>query len=373
MKILKSLFALAFFALLSSLHVAAQNVPLAISYQAVLTDDAGGPLSPGAPTNFNLIFRIFDNVEGGELLWAETQGVSVFEGSFSTLLGTGDTVGIGADEEPRPTLDTVFDGKDRYLEITIEDGSLKTFTPRQRMVATPFAFRASIAEEALKVVDGGIQTIQLLDRVVTAPKLGAASVTAEKIASNAVGNVQIASNAVGSDEIADEAVNIDKLAIAVQNLLMPAGSVVAWAGLTTSIPNGWFLCDGQALSKTVYSELYAAVGDIYGQDGANFNVPDYRGYFLRADALDTGRDPDRNARGKNAIGGFEGSSQGDQLRSHRHTWSHRETTQGTGDAANQWDTGGGTNQGTRTYNTSITGGNETRPDNKYVHYIIKAH
>ena len=45
----------------------------------------------------------------------------------------------------------------------------------------------------------------------------------------------------------------------------------------------WFLCNGQALSRETYSDLYAIIGTNFGAgDGVTtFNLPDYRGKFLR--------------------------------------------------------------------------------------------
>lgn len=56
--------------------------------------------------------------------------------------------------------------------------------------------------------------------------------------------------------------------------LMPAGSVIAWAG--ASVPAGWLLCDGSAISRTTYAALFAACSTDFGiGDGSTtFNVPD---------------------------------------------------------------------------------------------------
>ena len=45
----------------------------------------------------------------------------------------------------------------------------------------------------------------------------------------------------------------------------------------------WFLCNGQAIDRQVYSELYDIIGTNFGAgDGVTtFNLPDYRGKFLR--------------------------------------------------------------------------------------------
>lgn len=70
----------------------------------------------------------------------------------------------------------------------------------------------------------------------------------------------------------------------------PSGSVSAFAG--QSAPSGYLLCNGQAVSRTAYAALFAAIGTTYGAgDGTTtFNVPDLRGEFVRG--LDAGRGVD---------------------------------------------------------------------------------
>jgi len=55
------------------------------------------------------------------------------------------------------------------------------------------------------------------------------------------------------------------------------GVIVAFGGSTA--PSKWTLCDGSAISRTVYSELFSIIGTTYGTgDGTTtFNVPDLRG------------------------------------------------------------------------------------------------
>ena len=57
----------------------------------------------------------------------------------------------------------------------------------------------------------------------------------------------------------------------------PAGVVLPYAG--AAAPTGWLLCHGQAISRTTYPELFAAIGTAYGAgDGSTtFNAPDMRG------------------------------------------------------------------------------------------------
>ncbi len=55
--------------------------------------------------------------------------------------------------------------------------------------------------------------------------------------------------------------------------ITPTGSVVCFAG--QSVPPGWLLCDGSELSKTVYSSLYAVIGNAYGNasNASHFVLP----------------------------------------------------------------------------------------------------
>jgi len=57
----------------------------------------------------------------------------------------------------------------------------------------------------------------------------------------------------------------------------PIGAILEWPSNT--IPTNWLLCNGQAVSRTDYSELFAVIGTTYGAgDGSTtFNVPDRRG------------------------------------------------------------------------------------------------
>ena len=62
----------------------------------------------------------------------------------------------------------------------------------------------------------------------------------------------------------------------------PVGSIIAWGGSTANIPSNFRLCDGQALSRTTYSDLFTALGTIHGSgDGSTtFNIPDLRDKFI---------------------------------------------------------------------------------------------
>jgi microcystin-dependent protein len=66
----------------------------------------------------------------------------------------------------------------------------------------------------------------------------------------------------------------------------PAGCIKMWANNTTSAgnlvpPTGWLACDGSSHLKSLYPQLFNAIGNSFGgtPEGSTFNVPDFRGRF----------------------------------------------------------------------------------------------
>ena len=87
-------------------------------------------------------------------------------------------------------------------------------------------------------------------------------------------------------------------------LALPSGAVLYFAGQT--VPAGWLKANGAAVSRTLYTALFAAIGTTYGAgDGSTtFNLPDLRGEFVR------GWDDGRGADAGRALG----SAQSDAIR-----------------------------------------------------------
>ena len=84
-----------------------------------------------------------------------------------------------------------------------------------------------------------------------------------------------------------------------------------------TVPSGELECDGTAVSRTTYAALFAYLGTDYGVgDGSTtFNLPDYRGTFLRGWDNTAGNDPDaglRTDRGDGTTGDVVGSKQDGQ-------------------------------------------------------------
>ena len=66
---------------------------------------------------------------------------------------------------------------------------------------------------------------------------------------------------------------------AVTNIAGIIGEVRMFAGPAASVPSQWYLCYGQAVSRTTYASLFAVIGTTYGAGdmSTTFNLPDARG------------------------------------------------------------------------------------------------
>ena len=168
---------------------------------------------------------------------------------------------------------------------------------------------------------------------------------------------------------------------------VPIGTIQIYAGSTDNgtdegrlnraalLSQGYLICDGAEVSVKDYETLYGIIQNYYGKPSSNslFRLPDLRGVFLRGTDYQRGLDPDKNNRSyggyTGASGNQVGSMQGDQLKSHRHFVGclHRRSFMGSNDSDKPIKDCEGSD-----YYTRDTGGNETRPVNLNVNYIIKA-
>lgn len=68
----------------------------------------------------------------------------------------------------------------------------------------------------------------------------------------------------------------DNISDATIQLLQPTGSLLMW--VTDTAPTGFLLCNGQAVSRDDYADLFGVIGTTFGvgNESTTFNVPDYR-------------------------------------------------------------------------------------------------
>jgi microcystin-dependent protein len=205
---------------------------------------------------------------------------------------------------------------------------------------------------------------------------------------------QSGNSVLDSDSVATIKAN---MVLAIQAIISASGGV-SWnyVGLVvpcpvSGIPTGFLECNGAAVSKTTYANLYAFMKDsgdaaIYGETGTNFYLPDYRGRFMRGWDHGIARDPDRASRidrGDGITGDNVGTLQDDQTESHTHMFAKSGISFTAMTLTTQYfaQTGGiggeGGYYGAASTSTpdvgrvGFTGGNETRPANINTMWIIK--
>lgn len=147
---------------------------------------------------------------------------------------------------------------------------------------------------------------------------------------------------------------------------LPLGTIQEYAG--NEIPNSWLLCDGSAISRIAYADLFEVIGTTYGEgDGSTtFNLPDLKGKTIVG--LDED-DTDFNKLGK--IGGEkEHILTIEEMPSHRHPTRYGDTEGGDGSGYRFSNT-----LATSTQIVESAGGNQAHNNlQPYIvfNYIIKA-
>ncbi len=117
-------------------------------------------------------------------------------------------------------------------------------------------------------------------------------------------------------------------------ITIDTGLIIEYGGIDTQIPSGWQLCDGLAISRSTYSDLFAVIGETYGVgDGSTtFNLPDLRAKTpmgVNDSSLDNGEDVSLTTRNRGDTGGTETITLVvAELPSHLHT-NHRGGSTGT--------------------------------------------
>lgn len=137
--------------------------------------------------------------------------------------------------------------------------------------------------------------------------------------------------------------------------LVPAGAIFDYAGATE--PTGYLLCYGQAVNRTTYAALYAAIGTAHGVgDGVTtFNLPDCRG---RASAGKDDMGGSSANRLTNQSGGLNGDTLGATGGTETHTLTGAESGQKAISAAPVTITDPGHTHGIDTTQNGSGGGNE---------------
>lgn len=144
---------------------------------------------------------------------------------------------------------------------------------------------------------------------------GTASMQAPlRMAGNAI--TGLANGAVAADAVCFSQMNTAIAAALSGFTNVPPGTVIEFAG--NSVPTGYLSCNGGAVSRTTFSDLFAAIGVTWGVgDGSTtFNVPNDQGTM----AVGAGNGPGLSSRTLGQTGGEENHLLvSGEMPSHTHT------------------------------------------------------
>ena len=271
---------LAALCLLQAGHAA---VPDAVSFQGRALTATGEVMGKDGAVNRMFTLRIWDDAtstDAAHLIYSEQQVVSIVDGAFSVLIGTGTaTTGTkfsySETAKGPPTVKigdaAVFGGASRYVGVTIDDGTTAVdneILPRQQVVSAPFATRAKLAEGVdagaitsaqiannavtpTQLGDGAVTTSKLDDDAVTTTQLADGSVTSDKIDPGAVTETAIPDGTVTGTDIATGAITSDKLAAGAVTSTTIADGTIASADLADSAVTTAKIADGAITSANI--------------------------------------------------------------------------------------------------------------------------
>lgn len=146
------------------------------------------------------------------------------------------------------------------------------------------------------------------------------------------------------------------------------GCVVPFAGTAEKVPAHWLVCDGSAVGRNEYPDLFDCIGETYGAgDGSTtFNLPDFRECTLVGAGQSTRTILDETGHSHDVYG--LGEFKDDQMQEHTH--QYKLNFYGSGSDISSSCTNGINAAYNTTINTSGRTGTTTHGKQVGVNYII---
>jgi microcystin-dependent protein len=223
----------------------------AFTYQGVIKEVGGA-----VPANKNrtIQFRIYDGPTVDTPLWGRAYNVLLdANGLFNTAIT--DAAGSEIDGVTSTGLAAILaqkSGTTLYIGLTV-DGSSGEISPRQALLAVPYAIHASDAAaasgdftvEGQTTLKGGLE---VTGGQVTVPALSATSLSV-------TGNISAGTAGVFSGYGT-----------------IPVGGIIMWSGSANEVPDGWALCDGRTISGKTTPNLKGKFVVGYDPSDSDYNA-----------------------------------------------------------------------------------------------------
>ena len=223
----------------------------AFTYQGVIKEVGG---ATPANKNRTIEFRIYDGPgTSARVLWGRAYSVLLdANGLFNTSLT--DAAGSEIDAVPGTGLADVLArnaGTTLYIGLTV-DNSSGEISPRQALLAVPYAIHASDAAAA-----SGDFTVEGKTTLKGNLEVTGGTVSAQSLeATNLVVNGNITASTSGS--LSGYGVT-------------PVGGIIMWSGSPADIPDGWALCDGRTSNGRTTPNLSGKFIVGYSSSDSDYN------------------------------------------------------------------------------------------------------
>ena len=222
----------------------------AFTYQGVIKEVGG---ATPANKNRTIEFRIYDSPTGDHVLWGRAYSVLLDgNGLFNTALT--DAAGSEINGVPSTGLASILAqnaGTTLYIGLTV-DNSSGEISPRQALLAVPYAIHASDAAAASgDFTVEGQTTLKGGLAVQGGVNAGALSATSLSVTGNISAGTAGAFSGYGT---------------------IPVGGIIMWSGSANEVPDGWALCDGRTISGKTTPNLKGKFVVGYDPSDSDYNA-----------------------------------------------------------------------------------------------------
>ena len=126
----------------------------------------------------------------------------------------------------------------------------------------------------------GVSTTYDIHDANAIPKTGSNQISGDLVPTTD-NNIDIGSSTNNIKMLYTKGITIDGAQFSPSDYVLPTGSYIQFAG--SQAPEGFLVCNGGAISRTTYSQLFAVIGTTYGSgDGSTtFNLPNLTDRFLQ--------------------------------------------------------------------------------------------
>ena len=222
----------------------------AFTYQGVIKEVDG---TTPANKNRTIEFRIYDSPTGANALWGRAYSVLLDgNGLFNTALT--DAAGSEINGVPSTGLASILAqnaGTTLYIGLTV-DNSSGEISPRQALLAVPYAIHASDAAAASgDFTVEGQTTLKGGLAVQGGVNAGALSATSLSVTGNISAGTAGAFSGYGT---------------------IPVGGIIMWSGSANEVPDGWALCDGRTISGKTTPNLKGKFVVGYDPSDSDYNA-----------------------------------------------------------------------------------------------------